>query len=208
MNLNSRLFDRIRISSPEDEAAAVRDAKEAACEHPGCKRVGEFRAPKGRGREGQFFKFCAEHVKAYNASYNYFAGMTDGAVADYQKDAIIGHRPTWKLGVNSKTIRAAEQGARRGADATTHDPFSLFGERGEQAGRVQAPQAPVMSEAARKAYATLDLAETTEPLAVKARYKQLVKRFHPDANGGDRSREERLQEIIRAYGYLKALKRA
>jgi hypothetical protein len=208
MKLNSSLFDKIRIKSPAAEKAAEQAAKENLCEHAGCKKIGEFRAPKGRGREGQFFKFCAEHIKAYNATYNYFAGMSDGAVADYQKDAHTGHRPTWKLGVNSKTVRVAERNARRGADVTTNDPFSLFGDGTGQSGKVSEPQAPVISEAARKAYLTLDLPETSEPAAVKARYKLLVKRFHPDANGGDRSREERLQEIIRAYNYLKAVKRA
>ena len=39
--------------------------------------------------------------------------------------------------------------------------------------------------------------------AIKARYKELVKRHHPDANGGDRSSEEKLREIIQAYNYLR-----
>ena len=40
----------------------------------------------------------------------------------------------------------------------------------------------------------------------KARFKELVKRHHPDANGGDRSSEERLVEVIQAYNYLKSAK--
>ena len=39
---------------------------------------------------------------------------------------------------------------------------------------------------------------------IKARYKELVKRFHPDANGGDRGAEERLKQVIKAYGVLRA----
>ena len=75
MNINSRLFDSIRIGASDAEAPLESDAPR--CDHPGCARAGEFRAPKGRGREGQFLHFCLEHVKAYNASYNYFAGMSD-----------------------------------------------------------------------------------------------------------------------------------
>ena len=41
-------------------------------------------------------------------------------------------------------------------------------------------------------------------LDLKAQYKSLVKRFHPDANGGDRSFEERLRDIIKAHDTLKS----
>ena len=67
--------------------------------------------PKGRGQEGRYFQFCLEHVREYNASYNYFAGMTDAAVAAYQKDAVIGHRPTWAMGVNG-AVRPSEEAER------------------------------------------------------------------------------------------------
>ena len=54
----------------------------------------------GRLREGQYFCFCLDHVREYNATYNYFNGMTDEAVRLYQKEALTGHRPTWKMGAN------------------------------------------------------------------------------------------------------------
>ncbi len=38
---------------------------------------------------------------------------------------------------------------------------------------------------------------------LRARYKDLAKRYHPDATGGDRSAEERLKDINRAYSLLK-----
>jgi hypothetical protein len=72
MDLNSPLFDRIRIKPQCDEP---REAEGPVCERPGCKAQGSFRAPKGRSQEGRYFNFCLEHVREYNASYNYFAGM-------------------------------------------------------------------------------------------------------------------------------------
>ena len=39
---------------------------------------------------------------------------------------------------------------------------------------------------------------------IKSRFKELVKRHHPDANGGDRASEDKLREIIEAYNYLKS----
>jgi len=54
----------------------------------------------------------------------------------------------------------------------------------------------------------LGLDETADAAVIKARYKNLVKRLHPDANSGDRSNEDKLREIIRAYNYLKSIRPA
>jgi len=98
MDLNSRLFDSIRIRKPSCDEP--KPAADGTCEAQGCTQPGLHRAPKGRKAEGQYWRFCIDHVRAYNASYNYFDGMNDAAVQAYQKDAIIGHRPTWAMGVN------------------------------------------------------------------------------------------------------------
>lgn len=192
MNLNSRLFDRIRVKS---EAKPAPEA--SRCDHPGCTRPGEFRAPMGRLREGQYFCFCLDHVREYNASYNYFNGMTDADVARYQRDTIYGHRPTWTMGVN----RAA--GAQEPSGYT--DPLGMF--RASASGaRPEAARQPRFGVAVMKALGVLGLEDTASADDIRARYKELVKRLHPDANGGDRSREDRLREIIQAYKHLKAAK--
>lgn len=199
MNLNSRLFDRIRVKPAA--APQVRASQERPCAHPGCVRAGEFRAPMGRDREGQYFCFCLDHVKEYNASYNYFNGMSDDDVIKYQKDAMIGHRPTWSMGVNR-----AKGHREDGFDpAGFVDPLGMFGDRTR--GPVE-PARPKHGVAVMKALGTLALDEDADSAAIKARYKDLVKRMHPDANGGDRSNEDRLREIIRAYKYLKTMKLA
>ena len=97
MKFDSPIFDRIRIK-PDPERAARVDAP--PCVWPGCDSPGDYRAPKGRDAEGQYHRFCLEHVQLYNKNYNYFAGMNDAAVAAYQKSALTGHRPTWQMGVN------------------------------------------------------------------------------------------------------------
>lgn len=200
MNFNSRLFDRIRIGPSEAEEVVESPARR--CDHAGCAKAGEFRAPMGRGREGKFFQFCLDHVKAYNATYNYFAGMNDEALAAYAKQEEIGHRPTWKLGVNSKAARMAQRGRVAGGAAgpEVQDGFNIFG---AGVGRQAAKPEPRVGIVARKALETLGLDENADRVAIKARYKELVKRFHPDANGGDRSREGTLQEILKAYQTLK-----
>jgi hypothetical protein len=201
MNLNSQLFDRIRVkpdSKPETGPEQPR------CNFPGCQLPGTFRAPQGRDREGQFFCFCLDHVREYNASYNYFNGMSAEDVASYQRDALTGHRPTWTMGANRTAKGFREAGD---SPAGGEDPLGMFRAK-SAASRAQSETKPRLGVAARRALDQLGLDETADAPTVKARYKDLVKRLHPDANGGDRSNEDRLREIIRAYNYLKSIKLA
>jgi len=201
MKLDSPLFNRIRVK-PEVDARPRGGAP--VCQWPECGLEGTHRAPKGRSREQEYWRFCLEHVREYNHSYNYFAGMSDEAVARYQKDAVTGHRPTWKMGFNGG-------GAERmfGREQGPVDPFDVvreFGPGGRP--RVERPAAEqrVVRNAERKAFDTLGLDIDAAAADIKARFKELVKRHHPDANGGDRSLEDRLREIIQAYNYLKSAK--
>jgi hypothetical protein len=201
MNLNSRLFDGIRASSTK-KTAPVKEPTQPPCAHPGCPKPGVYRAPMGRDREGQFFCFCIDHVREYNATYNYFDGMSDDAVAKFQKEALVGHRPTWDMGVkNGSGTREAGAAPRGGDDLGMNRPRW-------HRGVPQAAQPPRYSTATMKALTVLELDDGATAASVKLRYKELVKRHHPDANGGDRSSEERLREIIRAYNYLKTVRLA
>ena len=198
MNLNSRLFDRIRVRNTPLETA---QPEEARCDHRGCLRAGEFRAPMGRQHEGQYFCFCIDHVRLYNATYNYFNGMSDDAIAKYQKEAIVGHRPTWSMGVNR-----AGKGHREEGQDTSDDPIGVFRNRFDRKAAAQEPRRQRYGLAATRALNTMGLDDTADATSIKGRYKEWVKRLHPDANGGDRSNEERLREIIQAYNHLKLAK--
>ena len=205
MSSNSPLFDRIRVKPDKDRR---RDATLPGCEWPDCAVPATHRAPKGRLRAGEYWRFCLEHVREYNNSYNFFAGMSDDAVAKYQKDALTGHRPTWKMGsIGAKRPENRRgPGGGRGAGWAAEDPFSLFGETGHaSSGRARpAPEGRTILNAHRHALDVLGLEADAKRADIKARFKLLVKRHHPDANGGDRSSEERLREIIVAYNYLKS----
>jgi hypothetical protein len=198
MKLDSPLFNRIRVKPEEDRRPR---GGAPVCQWPDCALEATHRAPKGREREQEYWRFCLEHVREYNSTYNYFAGMSDEAVARYQKDAVTGHRPTWKMGMNGGSERLADPSV---------DPFDVLREFGAgPSARVRPerpPEARPIRNAERKAFDTLDLEIDATPADIKARFKELVKRHHPDANGGDRSSEDRLVEIIQAYNYLKSAK--
>jgi len=199
MKFDSPIFDRIRVKPGEGRPRA--DCP--VCNWAGCQAPATHRAPKGRLREGQYWRFCLAHVREYNHSYNYFAGMSDEAVAKYQKDAITGHRPTWKMGAY----------AGRPSDdhgfGTAFDPLGIFrefGGRGAWRPERDRPEREgrMVRNAERKALDTLGVDLSATRAEIKARFKMLVKRHHPDANGGDRGSEDRLREVIQAYNYLKS----
>jgi hypothetical protein len=201
MKLDSPLFDRIRVKPGEDRRLRTECP---ACEWPGCSFRATHRAPKGRLREQEYWRFCLDHVRQYNHDYNYFAGMTDDAVAKFQKDAVTGHRPTWKMGIGKQGPGSA--GMAFGGEG---DPFNVAhevsgGRRQRPDAERRAPEGRSVHNAARKALNVLGLESSAKGPDIKARFKLLVKRHHPDANGGDRGSEERLREIIQAYNYLKS----
>ena len=196
MKLDSKHFDRIRVKPDQDRRKAERAP---VCAWPGCKRPGTHKAPRGRQFEGQYLDLCLDHVRDYNKTYNFFQGLDDEAVSDILKDAVTGHRPTWKLGENSwASAKTGRKGAARGPDDFA-DPFDLFdGVRRPE--RARPPRTARNAEL--KALHSLGLDEGASPGDVKSRYKALVKRLHPDANGGSRDTEDKLREVIQAYDYL------
>lgn len=201
MKLDSKYFDCIRVKPDEDRLVSDRLPR---CEWKGCGKPARHRAPMGRGREGQYFNFCLEHVRRYNKSYNYFEGMSDEDIAFYQKASLTGHRPTWSMGTRSGADagpHAAEPGGFRHA-FSVDDLFGLFGRA--TAGEEPRPyRARPLRRLERKSLTALDLDETATANEIKARYKTLVKRLHPDSNGGDRRAEDKLREVIQAYTYLR-----
>lgn len=198
MKLDSKYFDSIR-SKPAGAEAPQIDGP--VCQWKGCQATGTHRAPMGRGREGKYYLFCLEHVRQFNASYNYFEGWSTADVEAFQKDAVIGHRPTWKTGPHGGHWGTRGSAAfKSGLDSGFEDPHGLFRWRGRSA---EGAGYRRLKPLERKSLEALDLAEGVDRAQIKARFKELVKRHHPDANGGDKRSENKLREIIQAYNYLK-----
>lgn len=189
MKLNSKYFDSIRISKARNQVVQAPQS----CDWSNCAEPGGYPAPIDPDSDDKRH-FCLEHIKLYNKSYNFFEGMKEKDIAAYQRSAHTGHRPTWNMG----TQRGAPDG---GAEWQFQDPHELM------KGNTKNPQAPLgrrVTSGQKRALEALELDETTAPKEVKPRYKSLIKRYHPDANGGDRSLEEQLNKVIQAYNFLTA----
>src|SRR5437762_811446 len=173
MRTNSPLFDRIRVK-PEHDRRLAEDLP--GCQWPGCAGSATHRAPKGRLRGSEYWQFCLDHVREYNHSYNFFAGMSEDAITRYQKEALTGHRPTWKMGVNGRRL-AADARENGSWQFFADDPFGVFQEAAS-AGRHEErapPEGRVVRNAERKALDTLGLENGASATDIKARFKVLVK---------------------------------
>ena len=177
------------------EGARRARAAMRGCDHPDCAATGEFRAPRGREHLDEYLWFCLDHVRAYNAAWDYYRGMSEDQIERERRFDTVGRRPTWPMGprgrlhagrVDPEALRAAFR--------------RLFGDE-EFPEEIVRARPPTPEEEALK---VLELSPGASAAEVKAQYKALVKLHHPDANGGDKAAEERLKSINQAYSFLKA----
>ena len=166
-------------------------AQSRSCDHPGCAEAGEFRAPKSRETLHDYYWFCLEHVRAYNAAWDYYAGMQPDEIEQVVRYDTTWQRPTWPLG------RRTSSGYRIDSEKI-RDSFGLFGDTvwGGPSERM-APPTPE-----EKAMRVMELKAPVTVELLKARYRELCKLHHPDANGGDKGAEERFKRIGQAYKTL------
>ncbi len=202
MASNSDIFDKIRIKprgakKKEEEQRAANE-----CAWEGCDKPGTHKAPMGRNREGQYINFCIDHVRMYNKNFNYFSGLNDDEIAKYQKENITGHRPTWKMNPRKTGDRVDESSLRATPSWHSKVQARLTPDGKRVATGQRGPRK--LKRLEEKSLRDLGLPPIATKEQIGKKYKALVKQHHPDANGGDRSSEERLRQIIQAYKTLRS----
>lgn len=195
-------FD-IRVRPPAEEAdetPAWAQAHTRLCDAPGCGRKAIVRVARSPRDMNQRAWLCAGHAREHNAKWNFFTGLSDAEAEAARLAALYGDRPTWSMGRNERARAAAK--ARGPADL--RDAFGLFREaarKPQSAGPVRDGRPVPRLQA--QAFETLGLRVNAAAPEIRRRYAELVRRFHPDANGGDRSAEAQLAAVVRAHQVLK-----
>lgn len=207
--------ERLRLETLDEFNARIRARRAAArakrrapgqrrCDHAGCKAAGEFRAPRSRQKLNDYLWFCRDHIESYNRAWNYHAGMSPAEIERHIERSIVGDRPLWPLGERGRHRAARFAQSFQRAE---YDPFDLFAEERAEAAAERArgsrAGAAGPETAEYQALAVLGLTPPADLATIKARYKRLAKRYHPDANGGDKAAEEQLKRINEAYSTLK-----
>ena len=202
------------LASLPPRQSAAQSAPQAApkpCAHAGCREEGLYPAPHNRDNLRDYIWFCLEHVRAYNRQWNYFAFMTRAEINQSIDDATTWERPSWVFGAGVGAGAGAGTGAK--FQPNLHDAFGFFTQ-------TQTPEHYISPEE-RRAWKALELNELNElnkrnartPInppadiwdAIKKQYKMLVKKHHPDTNGGDAKAEEKIKTITCAFAVLERI---
>ncbi|QYK40098.1 MAG: J domain-containing protein [Paracoccaceae bacterium] len=166
------------------------------CDFAGCREPGQFRAPKSPERLDEYFWFCKDHVREYNLKWNFFQGTTDEEFQAFLNTDRVWGRATQPFGKRPDEGRVW---SRLGVD----DPVGILGEKATKNPGPTSSATRKLPPTERKALEILDARDTWTRTEIRKQYKSLVKDLHPDMNGGDRSDEDRLQEVVWAWDQLK-----
>ncbi len=166
------------------------------CEHEGCEEPGKFRAPKAPDVLDDFFWFCKDHVREYNAKWSFFDGKTEAEMNAQESADKVWERKT-------KEWRDPE--ARAWARLGIEDPHQVLGANATRnPGKGASDGGRRLPPTEKRAIEILEVeASVTTKADIRKAYKKLIKVLHPDMNGGDRSQEEQLQEVVWAWEQLK-----
>lgn len=172
------------------------EGAKARCAVSGCTAPGEYKAPLHPANfdgPGRWRFLCLDHVREHNATYNYFEGMSVDEITRAQHPLGGWDRPSRPFAANG-----ADPPPRWSDFADPLDAISMrFGAIRERA------KPSRFTKEEQRALSVLGLGEDADRHSVRQRYSSLVRRYHPDKNGGDRSHERRLGEVIEAYQQLR-----
>lgn len=204
----------------------VEDGITRPCNWPNCENEGAFRAPRtpegtgekpawkleaaldGRNEDSAWF--CLEHVREYNADWDFFDGMSEAQINAFRDDDPSWHRPTWPTG-NPEQNGYQDQRQDGNKANGPGQPWTGTGDIGDPHGLFRGTRGG--AEAARgfnrpldladlKALNILELEEGATVGEIKSSFKRLAKQHHPDLNNGDTGSEKRLRTVIEAYNRL------
>jgi curved DNA-binding protein CbpA len=176
-------------------------SEDPRCEWKGCKEDGICRAPKSRQEIKLFLWFCKKHVREYNLSWNYYAGMTSEEVENDVRRDVIWQRPSWKIG--SFNSNKPDLSSNR-----INDPFKFFNsESPSKFTKSKYEELHTLDDVQRNALKIFELTIPISAEIIKTKYKELVKLYHPDTNHfcKKNSREissDKIKDINEAYQIL------
>ncbi len=165
------------------------------CEHEGCVERAQYRAPKSPDTLDDYFWFCKDHVREYNLKWNFFTTATEEEMQDQIKSDRVWERET-------KPFKKGEE-ARAWARLGIDDPHQVLGVNATQNPGKSITGTRKLPPTQRKAIDILEAKDHWTKAEVRKQYKVLIKVLHPDLNGGDRSQEEQLQEVVWAWEQIK-----
>ncbi len=173
-----------------------------SCDIAGCPHLGDFKAPKSPHNLTEYHWFCLDHVREYNQNWDFFKGMSQGEIEHHMHKTMMWDRPTWRM--TESGLKEGRTREKIHAHFTSGENiFGNFSMGGDETGEDAHINIQSIPHPAVEALAVMDLAPPVDWDEVKARYKILAKKYHPDTNKNDPAAEELLKKINLAYSILK-----
>lgn len=163
------------------------------CEHDGCTEAGKFRAPRAPDVLDEYKWFCKDHVREYNLKWNFFNGTTEA-----EMNAQLSEDKVWERQTKPMQDPETRAWARLGIE-DAHQVLGTNATRNPGKGVTQRRLPPTE----RRAMDILEAKDHWTKPEIRKAYKSLIKVLHPDMNGGDRSQEEQLQQVVWAWDQIK-----
>lgn len=197
------MYDRTYWQAAEYAADHPDQAPEThMCEFDGCEHEGLFKAPKSPSELRSYRWFCQPHIQEYNKAWNYFAGLNASQMEHVRREDVVGWRPTWPLGTLRGQLPDMDVNALR-----KHIFRRFFSGKVEDNVAAAKNRAVKLLPEEQQALTRLGLNWPTSLYEVKTRYRELVKKHHPDAQGPEGANKSAADETIklinRAYAVLK-----
>ena len=164
------------------------------CEHEGCQEAGKYRAPRSPDVLDDYLWFCKDHVREYNLKWNFFGGTSEEEIKEQMDKDRVWERETKPFGKDEQ-----KAWARLGID----DPHQVLGGNATRNPGKSVSGTRRLPPTERRAIEILDAKDHWTKAEIRKAYKALIKVLHPDMNGGDRSQEEQLQEVVWAWDQIK-----
>ncbi|MEC9198934.1 MAG: DnaJ domain-containing protein [Pseudomonadota bacterium] len=175
--------------------SGAQETSTRVCEKPGCEEAGKYRAPRAPDVLDEYLWFCKDHVREYNQQWSFFDGQTEAELnAQKSKDRV------WERKTKAFTDPEARAWARLGIE----DPHQVLGENAtKNPGKSITGHTRKLPPTERRAIEILEAKDHWTKAEIRKAYKALIKVLHPDMNGGDRSDEDKLQEVVWAWDQIK-----
>ncbi|MDO5657627.1 MAG: J domain-containing protein [Paracoccus sp. (in: a-proteobacteria)] len=187
--------DKQRRSKGRRGMSGAFETSTRGCDKQGCDQPGQYRAPKSPRALDDYFWFCKDHVREYNLNWNYFQGQSEEEFQNFLDNATVWERPTKPFGSAAQERAWARHGV--------SDPLEILGANGTNPEVRAATARRRLPPTERRAIEILEAQDGWTKGEIRKQYKALVKVLHPDMNGGDRSDEDRLAEVVWAWDQIK-----
>jgi len=161
------------------------------CDWENCNETGIYKAPVEKDNSKKFKLLCLKHIKIFNKGWNYFENMNDQEVEYFIKSDLTWHKTTKNFGSSENFFNILWNNA-------LEDKLNIF-----KTSNFRDYKKSKISQTDRDALQVMDLKDDVKWSEIQSKFKELVKKYHPDKNQGSKKFEDKLKKITLAYSQLK-----